>query len=48
MLTFNSCLYSLYKKGLITKEEALENTDNENELIHLMRGVYSGSNDSEF
>ena len=48
MLTFNACLYSLYKKGLITKEEALENTDNENELIHLMRGVYSGSNDSEF
>ena len=48
MLTFNNCLYSLYKKGLITKEEALESTDNETELVHLMRGVYSGSDDSEF
>jgi hypothetical protein len=38
----------LYKKGLITKEEAMENTDNKNELAQLFRGVYSGNIDSEF
>ncbi len=48
MLTFNNCLYSLYKKGLITKEEAMNSTDNKNELAHLFRGVYSGNDNSEF
>ena len=43
MITFNTSLYNLYQKGLITKEVALESTDNPNELMHYMRGVYSGS-----
>ena len=43
MITFNISLYDLYKKGLITKEVALEHSDSPNELMHYMRGVYSGS-----
>ena len=43
MITFNMSLYDLYKKGLITKEVALEHSDAPNELMHYMRGVYSGS-----
>ena len=43
MITFNISLYDLYKKGLITKEVALEHSDTPNELMHYMRGVYSGS-----
>ncbi|MBQ3642951.1 PilT/PilU family type 4a pilus ATPase [bacterium] len=48
MITFNMSLYKLYKAGLITKEDALENSDNQNELTHLMRGVYSGTNTVEY
>ena len=43
MITFNMSLYKLYKAGFITKEVALSNSDNQNELTHLMRGVYSGT-----
>lgn len=43
MITFNMALYDAYKNGLITKEVALENSDNQNELQHYMRGVYSGA-----
>lgn len=43
MLTFNQCLYDLIKQGLITKETAIEHSDNPNELMHYIRGVYSGS-----
>ena len=46
MITFNMCLYDLYKNGIITKEAALEHTDNPNELMHYIRGVYSGSEGS--
>ena len=48
MLTFNIALHELYKKGIITKEVALEHSDNPNELIHYMRGVYSGSGKMDF
>lgn len=48
MLTFNSSLYELYQKGRISKEVALEHTDNKNELTHLFRGVYSGSGKMDF
>lgn len=48
MITFNMSLYDLYKKNLITKETALENSDNINELQHFMRGVYSGSGKMEY
>ncbi len=43
MITFNQSLYDLFKKGLITKEVALEHSDSPNELMHYIRGVYSGS-----
>lgn len=43
MITFNMSLYDLYKQGLITKETALEHSDSPNELMHYIRGVYSGS-----
>ena len=43
MLTFNISLYNLYKAGLITKEVALESSDSPNELMHYIRGVYTGS-----
>ncbi len=43
MITFNMCLFELYKKGLITKEVALESTDTPNELMHYIKGVFTGS-----
>ena len=43
MITFNMSLYDLYKSGFITKEVALEHSDAPNELMHYMRGVYTGS-----
>lgn len=43
MITFNMSLYNLYKSGLISKEVALEHSDSPNELMHYMRGVYTGS-----
>lgn len=46
MITFNMSLFDLYKKGLITKEAAIESTDNPNELMHYIRGVYTGSEGS--
>ena len=46
MITFNMSLYELYKHKLITKDVALENSDAPNELMHYMRGVYSGSEGS--
>lgn len=48
MITFNMSLYDLYKSKQITKEVALENSDNQNELQHYMRGVYSGSGKMEY
>lgn len=48
MITFNMCLNDLVQKGLVSKEVALENSDNPNELMQYMRGVYSGSNSTEF
>ncbi len=48
MITFNMSLYDFYKQGLITKETALDNSDNPNELMHLMRGVYTGSGQMEY
>ena len=43
MITFNQSLHSLIKSGTISKDVALENSDAPNELMHLIRGVYSGS-----
>ena len=43
MITFNQCLFSHIKNNFISKEIALEHSDNPNELMHYIRGVYSGS-----
>ncbi|MCD7878724.1 MAG: PilT/PilU family type 4a pilus ATPase [Candidatus Gastranaerophilales bacterium] len=43
MFTFNMCLFNLLKRGLITKETALEHTDNKNELMHYIRGAFTGT-----
>ncbi|MBQ3311028.1 PilT/PilU family type 4a pilus ATPase [bacterium] len=43
MLTMNESLFNLYKNGDITKEVALEASDNKNELEQKMRGVYHGT-----
>ena len=48
MITFNMSLYDLYRQGLITKEVALDSTDSPNELMHFMRGVYSGTDKPVF
>ncbi len=48
MITFNMSLYNLYKQGLISKEVAIEHSDNRNELLQYMRGVYSGSEKMDF
>ncbi len=48
MITFNMSLHKLYKEGLITKEVAIEHSDNKNELLQYMRGVYSGSEKMDF
>lgn len=44
MLTMNESLFRLYEDGAITKEAALEASDNKNELEQFMRGVYHGTN----
>ncbi len=43
MITFNQCLFNLIQNGYITKETALEHSDTPNELLHYIRGVYSGT-----
>ncbi len=48
MITFNMSLHKLYKTGAITKEVAIEHSDNKNELLQYMRGVYSGTEKLEF
>ncbi len=48
MITFNMSLNKLYKNGLITKELAIENSDNRNELQQLLRGVYTGSEEIQY
>ncbi len=45
MITFNLSLYDLCKRELISKETALEFSDNSGELMHYLRGVYSGTDD---
>ena len=50
MKTFDSALFDLYKKGLITHEEALKNADSKNNLrlkIQLSEGKTGEENDEE-
>ena len=39
----NMSLFKLIECDLITKEEALEKSDNKNELQQMIRGVYQGT-----
>ena len=43
MISLNSSLVNLESKGLISKEEALANSNDENELEKIFRGVYQGT-----
>ena len=43
MTTMNMSLYKLYNENKITKEVALEYSDNRSELEQLMRGIYRGT-----
>ena len=43
MLTLNNSLYQLVKAKSITRETALEFSDNRNELSQMLRGVYHGA-----
>lgn len=43
MLTMNMSLFKLIEKDIITKEEALERSDNRNELLQMIRGIYHGT-----
>lgn len=46
MLTMNMSLYKLMEKDIITKEEALDRSDNRNELLQMIRGIYHGTKKS--
>lgn len=43
MLTMNMSLFKLTERGLITNEEALNASDNKNELQQMFKGVYHGT-----
>ena len=43
MLTMNMSLLKLAKDGVITEEEALDESDNKNELRQMLRGVFHGT-----
>lgn len=43
MVTMNMSLFRWYQKGVITEEEAIEKSDNVNEIKQMMRGAYHGT-----
>lgn len=43
MITMNMSLLDWYRKGFITEEEALDKSDNQNELQQMLRGAYHGT-----
>ena len=45
MLTMNMSLFKLFKDGLITQEEAIDKSDNKNELKQMLRGVFHGTSE---
>lgn len=45
MLTMNMSLFKLVEDNIITKEDALEKSDNKNELQQMFKGVYHGTKD---
>ena len=42
MVTMNMSLFNWFKKGVISEEEAIEKSDNVNELKQMLRGAYHG------
>lgn len=42
MITMNMSIFDWYTKGIITEEEAIEKSDNINELKQMLRGAYHG------
>ncbi len=44
MLTMNMSLFKLMEKGIISIEEALDKSDNKNELQQMIKGIYHGTN----
>ena len=42
-MTFNQSLYKLFEKGTISREDALANSDNPDEMEMLFRGIQRGS-----
>lgn len=47
LCTMNTSIYNLYKLNLISKETAIESSDNPTELYQLMRGIYHGLSDPD-
>ena len=43
MITMNMSLFDLFNDSLITEEEALDKTDNKNELQQMFKGVFHGA-----
>lgn len=43
MVSMNASIFKLFKGGVISKEEALNSTDDEVELNQMLRGIYHGS-----
>ncbi|MBR1424192.1 PilT/PilU family type 4a pilus ATPase [bacterium] len=43
MTTMNMSIYKLYQEGKITKETAIEYSDNKHEIEQMIRGVYRGT-----
>ena len=46
MFTFDQCLTDLVKEGLITYEQALQNSTNADEFVLYFQGISEGSKDS--
>ena len=42
-MTFNQSLFKLYEQGHITREDALANADNPDEMEMMFRGIQRGS-----
>ena len=43
LITMNASIYSLLKHSQVTKEVAIEYSDNKNELEQMIRGIYHGA-----
>ena len=43
MSSMNSSIFKLFKNGIVSKEDALEASDDTTELSQMMRGIYHGS-----